>query len=437
MTATPDIRTLDIGTQASRPGWQPAAWARTTPAWLRTVAAALCALALAAGIIGALTVESRSHSLSTGRTVAEPLVVDAQTIVVKLSDANTTVAGGFLAGAVFPRAAQSRAATDLAQAAAAITAASQRAGTTPQVTGPLQSLLIDIPLYSGTVATAEADYRQGQPVAAAYLAEANGLMRTTLLPAASSLYDLEQGRLSAENRQATHWPGQLTVLALLAVLLIALLYVQVRLARRFHRLLNPGLLLATGAVVAMVIWVSVALAAEGGAVARSGRVGSTPLGVLTQARILDGQARADDELTLVTRDSDPSYQQDYGSVSTRLVTLLNTPNNRWTAGEMVDLQSGNQQFTAYTQAHTRVRQADTSGDLSAAVATDATTSSSDSQQLDVALTQGIDTAVASFSSSARAAATDLDGLVWAALVLVLVVAGCVIAGLEPRLKEYR
>jgi hypothetical protein len=429
--------TLDIPRPTLRPGWHPAAWVGTTPAWLRTVTAALCALALAAGIAGALTVQSRSHSLSTGRTVAEPLVVDAQTMVVELSDANTTVAGGFLAGPVFPTAAQNRASADLAQAAAAVTAASQRAGTSPQVTKLLQTLLINMPLYSGIVATAEADYRQGQPVAAAYLAEANGLMSSTLLPAASSLYSLEQARLSEENRQATDRSGQLVVLALLAALLIALVYVQVRLARRFHRLLNPGLLLATVAVVAMVIWVSVALAAEGGAVARSARVGSTPLGVLTHARILDGQARADDELTLVTRDSDPSYQKDYGSVSARLGALLSNPGKGWTADEIGDLGSGNQQWAAYSMAHNTVRQADAMGDLSGAVATDATVASSDSQQLDVALSQGINSAVTSFSSSARAAAADLDGLVWAGLLLVLVVAGSVIAGVEPRLKEYR
>ncbi len=369
--------------------------------------------------------------------MAEPLVVDAQTVVVELSDANTTVAGGFLAGPVFPTAAQDQASADLAQAAAAITATSQRAGTTPRVTALLQTLLTNMPLYSGIVATAEADYRQGQPVAAAYLAEANGLMSGTLLPAASSLYSLEQARLSQENQRATHWPGEFLVLALLAALLIALVYVQVRLARRFHRLLNPALLLATVAVLAMVIWVSVALAAEGGAVARSARAGSSPLGVLTHARILDGQARADDELTLVTRDSDPSYQRDYGLVSTRLGALLKTPDARWTGDEIVDLESGNQQWTAYAQAHSRVRQADVGGDLTAAVATDAAAASSDSQHLDVALTQGVDAAVASFSSSAQTAAADLDGLAWAALLLIVVIAGSVIAGVGPRLKEYR
>ena len=103
----------------------------------------------------------------------------------------------------------------------------------------------------------------------------------------------------------------------------------------------------------------------------------------------------------------------------------------------MSLDSGAQQWSAYGESHTSVRQADSRGRLSAAVAADATTSASDAQHLDDALTQGIDTAVTSFSSTARSAAADLDGLIWAALILMAVVAAGVIAGLEPRLKEYR
>ncbi len=171
--------------------------------------------------------------------------------------------------------------------------------------------------------------------------------------------------------------------------------------------------------------------------ARSSQVGSGPLGALTQARILDGQARADDELTLVTRDSDPGYQQDYGAVSARLRPCSSKSGPGWTRDENVSLDSGAQQWSAYAGSHASGPPGRRQRRLSAAVATDATASASDAQHLDAALTQGIDTAVTSFSSSARAAAADLDGLVWAALILMAVVAAGVIAGLEPRLKEYR
>jgi hypothetical protein len=432
MTATLDSRTI-----GARAAWRPAAWVGTTPAWLLTTMAVVCALAVAAGLTGALTVGSRTHALAAARHVAEPLVVDAETAVVDLSDANTTMAGGFLAGSVIPAAAQTHFSGDLAQAAAALTAASQRAGTGPQITGLLQSLQLNLPVYSGIVATAEADYRQGEPVAAAYLAEANHLMSSQLLPAASALYAAEEARLSEDNARATHWPGELLLLALLGALVGVLVYTQVRLARRFHRLFNPPALIATVAATALAIWVIVALASEGSAVARSSQVGSGPLGALTQARILDGQARADDELTLVTRDSDPGYQQDYGAVSARLTTMLDQSVPGWTRREATSLASGAQQWSAYRDSHARVRQADSSGRLSAAVVADATSSASDARQLDAALAEGIDTSVASFSASARAAADDLDGLLWAALILMAVVVAGVIFGLEPRLKEYR
>ena len=429
--------TLDRASIGPRPAWRSPARVGTTPAWLLTTMVVVCGLAVAAGLTGALSVGSRTHALAAARHVAEPLVVDAETAVVDLSDANTTMAGGFLAGPVIPVTAQDQFAGDLAQAAAALTAASQRAGTGPQITGLLESLQLNLPVYSGIVGTAEADYRQGEPVAAAYLAEANHLMSARLLPAASALYAAEETRLSQDNARATRWPGELLLLALLGALVILLVYTQVRLARRFHRLANPAALLATLAAAALAIWVIVALASEGSAVARSSQVGSGPLGALTQARILDGQARADDELTLVTRDSDPGYQQDYGAVSARLTTMLNKSGPGWTPDEDISLDSGAQQWSAYGESHASVRQADSRGRLSAAVAADATTSASDAQHLDDALTQGIDTAVTSFSSTARSAAADLDGLIWAALILMAVVAAGVIAGLEPRLKEYR
>ncbi len=151
-------------------------WARTTPGWLMVTTGVLVLVAIVTGAVAGLTVLSRSHALSAAQATTEPLVVDAQTVVVTLSDANTTVAGGFLSGPVLPTAAQSRFNHDLAQESTSLTAAAQRAGTSPQITGYLQALDTDVPVYTGIVATAEADNRQGQPVAAAYLAEANHFM---------------------------------------------------------------------------------------------------------------------------------------------------------------------------------------------------------------------------------------------------------------------
>jgi hypothetical protein len=419
-------------------GWvrQRREWAGTTPGWLRAATMALIGLAIATGVVASLTVLTRSHAVNAARSTAEPLVVDAATAVVKLSDANTTVAEGFLAGSVMPQEAVSNFDNDLAQAATALTAAAQRAGTDRQVTGYLQTLETELPVYTSIIATAEADNRQGQPVGAAYLAEANHLMDAGLLPAASSLYAAEQARLSHEGHRATSAVPEIVVIILLAILLGILVYLQVGLARRFHRLLNAGCLVASLAVVTMTVWLVVALAGEGSAISLAEKHGSNPLGVFTQARILAGQARADDELTLVTRDSDPSYQKDYAAVTARLSNLIARPQAEWTASEGQIAVDAASVWQGYEEAHQMLRAQDArqpSGDE----AVDQQQTSPQALIMDTKLADGVDAAVTSFGPAARQAQSDLDGLIWVSVILMALVVIGVVAGTRPRLREYR
>ena len=420
-------------------GWvrQRQEWAATTPGWLRVATVAVVALAVVTGAVAGLTALSRSRAVSAARATAEPLVVDAQTAVVKLSDANTTVAGGFLAGPVMPAAAQSRFENDLAQAASSLTAAAQRAGTDPRVTGYLQTLSTDLPIYSGIVATAEADNRQGEPVGAAYLAEANHFMEAGLLPAASALYTVEQARLSQDSSRATSAVPVIFIIVLLVLLLATLVYLQVGLDRRFRRLLNLGCLAATLAVVALAVWGLVALAGEGAAVSRAEKHGTEPLRVLTQARILASEARADDELTLVTRDSDPTYQKDYGSAVAQLTGLIGPARSGWTVPETRADTDAIAALHTYGQAHQTVRGDDGAGDLVDAVTFDRLNSSPEAASMDTALAGGVDAAVGSFDASARAAQSDLSGLLWSSAILMVVVVIGVLVGTRPRLREYR
>jgi hypothetical protein len=430
MTATvQQPATVDRARQRRRAG--------TTPAWLRVAIAAPVALAVVTGIVAGLTVFSRSDAVAAARATAEPLVVDAQTAVVKLSDANTTVAGGFLAGPVLPAAASSRFGNDLAQAANSLTAAAQRAGTDRQVTGYLETLESGLPLYTGLIGTAEADNRRGEPVGAAYLAEANHFMNATLLPAASALYTAEQGRLSHDTNRATDALPEIVVVILLALLLATLLHLQVGLARRFRRLLNPGCLVATLAIATLGVWLILAAASEGVAISRSDKHGTGPLGVLTQARIIASQARSDDELTLVTRDSDPTYQTDYASASARLTQLMAQPRAGWNPLETGFYETAATVSQLYTQDHLAVRDLDQAGRPSDAVAVDQLTSSIEAADVDLFLANGVNSAVSSFDSSAHAAHSDLAGLTWASLILMAVVVVGVLAGTRPRLREYR
>ena len=196
-------------------------WARTTPGWLRVVSVTLAGLMVATGAFAVLAMLARQRATGAARNTAEPLLVDAQQIDVELSDANTTIAGGFLAGPVLPAADRARFQGDMAAAAAALAAAGQRAGTDPGVSQLLQTLSTGLPTYTGIVATSEVNNQEQFPVAAAYLAEANNLAGATLLPAASALYNTERARLVNDDSKATGLPLLLVVFVLLGITLIA------------------------------------------------------------------------------------------------------------------------------------------------------------------------------------------------------------------------
>jgi hypothetical protein len=428
-------------------------WTRTTPGLLRAATVCVAVLALAAGGVASLTMLSRSHAAQAARSTVEPLVVDAQSVDIEMSDANTTIAGGFLAGPVIPAGTESIFENDLAQASADLTAASQRAGTDPRVSSALQTLTTGLPVYTGIVASAEVDNRLHYPVASAYLGEANNLMQTTLLPAAATLYNIEDARLAHEDGRATRAGPVIVSAVLLIALLGALVGMQLGLNRRFRRVLNIGCAVATALLLALGAWLVIALNAEDGAVARAEHHGSTPLAGLTRTRILAQQARADDELTLVTRDADvpPAsgntnsnangnpdvFQLDYGNVSGQLDHLINEPVPGWTHTEKQARAQAANLWNNYGISHTAVRAADEDGQLSNAIKADRSASANQARSLDSALAGGVSDAVSSFDRSARAAAGDLDLLPWACLVLVVGVVACVLAGVEPRLKEYR
>ena len=411
------------------------AW--TTPRRLRIVSIALAIVAVTAGVVGGVAMLSRQDAANTAVGTAEPLVVDAQTLYVVMADANTTIAGGFLAGPVVPTSVQSGFDQDMSNASAALAAASQRAGTGSDVSQQLATLTSALPIYGEKIATAEEYNRQGFPVGAAYLTEANNLMRTTLLPAASNLYAIEQARLAHDDDRASSSTLVAVVLILLAIVVLAALMMHIDVARRFRRVINVGLAVAILLVVGVGVWAVVAAVASGGAVSAAEHRGSSPLAALTEARILTQQARADDELTLVTRDSDSSYQKDYATTAAKLATLWVAPAQGWTSVERSDLSTAAGAWSTYGDWHNTIRSNDQSGHLPDAISEDQSNAAPAAALVDAPLRAGVSTAVTSFGRDDRSASTDLSGLALGCLVLMVIAAAAVLIGVEPRIREYR
>ena len=88
------------------------------------------------------------------------------------------------------------------------------------------------------IETARANNRNGYPVGAAYLSEASNQMQTTLLPMAAQLQSHRSDAVEAAQRRHVQppWPA----VALLIVALGVLVWAQLDLSKRWHRVLNPG-----------------------------------------------------------------------------------------------------------------------------------------------------------------------------------------------------
>jgi hypothetical protein len=425
-------------------GVRPRLLARSTPARLRLVTSALALLALLTGLVAALATTQRQSATSASWQTAEPLMVTAQSIDTSLSDADTTAAASFLKGRIEPAALQIRYSNDLTTASADLATAAQGAGSDPGVVGALQTLSTDLPVYTSIVSEANFNERQASyPLAAAYLAEANNLMRTNLLPAAALVYATESRRLASDQDHAVSiWLALVTICAFLS-LLGALVVTQRWLSRRFNRTWNIALAAATAIVLGIGLWTTIAFVTQNTGVNDAQATGSQPVSTFTQARILALRARADDELTLLTRDSDSTYQQDFRSTQAALRNLVAAGGigaGAANSNERQQLGAARRDVAAYDTVHAQIRQ-DDPGKFSDAVTLASGSAPGDlptaSGRLNAVLASGIQRAQANFDGVTSSASSDLDGLVWGIALGTVLVAGLIVLALRPRIEEYR
>jgi hypothetical protein len=438
-----------------RAWWRPRLDGATTPARLRLLLALLILLSLAWGVLAALTADQHASAAADVVAVSEPLSLDAEQIYTSLSDADATAANAFLAGGLEPAKARQRYQADITQAAIRIEAASALVGSSAartQLPGHLTKqasaagtavgddlaiLSGQLPAYTDEVGTARADNRLGLPLGAAYLREASGLLRGTLLPAASDIYIRESTLLTSASAQATGLP--LIVVAAIAGL--GLGYVLFRssrwLSRHTHRVVNYGLLLAALAGLVSLVWLVAAFVVGRGDLLHAQQQGSAPAQAFARAEVAALQAHADESLTLIDNGGDDSYQKDYVAQQKILGpgpgTLLAAVQAAGGPGSDVAAQA-----RAWYKAHAALRAKDDSGSHAAAVQSalngDAATSFA---QLSTTLSQGINDHQAVFAASARSGRDAFTGLAVGMIVASLVMVGGCAWGLGRRLAEYR
>jgi hypothetical protein len=411
---------------------------------LAGLAAATLALVLLAGVV-ALVATLRTQA-ATEDVVARssPLTAATQELYRALSDADASAGQGFLLGAGEPDSLRLRYQTDLAAAGRALAVVGSASGQNV-VAGPVATLTTGVPVYAGLVETARTADRQGLTYGAAYLREASSFLRTTLLPAAQQAYDAQAAALADD--QAVADGGAWTVLALVAVVaaLVAVWVLHRRIARTTKRRLTPGVALAGGAIGLLLVWGVIALGICAALTASGRDDGSEPNRELVAARFAVLQSRSDEVLTLVARSGGGDYEQDYVSRSIGLYGwqgLFDRARDEAGSGAVADDAT-----TAATVGrrgivvHELVRSLDVSGDYDDAVALALSTAPGGGQgtvaQVQDALDRAITTTADTAASDAAGADTATTLLAVGVVLLTLVAAGGLVAGVWPRLQEYR
>ncbi|MFG3494177.1 hypothetical protein [Streptomyces sp. NPDC047928] len=420
--------------------------ATTEPGRLRILGAVLAALVVAFGACTALEVAARASAADDVVSRSQPLSADAADIYRSLADADTAAASGFLAGAQEPAQVRERYDDDIATASRLLVKAAANTDGSSQSAREIATLNERLPRYTGLIERARAANRQGLPLGGAYLRYANQQMTTQLLPAAERLYEAETARLADDDRDARSWP--FLSLAAGVVVLALLAWTQRRHYLRTNRVFNRGLLTATAAAAAVLLWL-----AAGHTLARAGlgeatAHGQNSLKVLNEARISSLKARANENLTLVARGAvltddgrHDKYETQYGAGMDRLRAALTEARrlaDDTAGGAPVDdalLRVGEWQ-----KRHAGARETDDAGDYEGALARviggkDSTGASFD--QVDAALKKALDHEQGEFTRAAGAGLGALTGLPVGAAALAVLGAAGVVVGVNRRLSEYR
>ncbi|MBT0994968.1 hypothetical protein KIN34_11805 [Cellulomonas sp. DKR-3] len=397
-----------------------------TPGRLRLAAAiaALACLAIAvAGLVGGLV-----QSSALGDAVADTdQQVRALGVRNDLVAADATATNAFLVGGLEPVEQRAQYDESLTAAGEGLTAV---AGANGDDAASLGSVNAGVSTYAGLVEQARANNRQGFPVGAAYLETASQELRDVVLPGLDGVAQANDDRVESAFDAASLAQLALIVLVVGAVVLVV---VQVWLARRVHRRLNVGLLVATVLVVVagFTLFSSLQAGAQTARDVEAGSYGRTV--AVARAFSLANDARAMESFTLIKRGSGQAYEEAYQAAVAEAGADLAAAEG---TGAPVT-----QAFDAWTATHDEIRELDDAGRWDDAVARATSTEAGSPNATFDAFAQLAEQSVADAGDAASAdlegAASGAQRVAWVALVAGVLAALAALWGFSARLKEYR
>ncbi|MEU7144596.1 hypothetical protein ABZ942_34480 [Nocardia sp. NPDC046473] len=404
-------------------------FAGTTPGVIAVVAVVSVVLCLLAGFACANQMSDKSARRDIALDRTEPLAFAAQRLYVALSAADASAAAEFLSAGTEAAAPRQRYQQSLADAAAALSEAT--AGASDEQTRQIVAgIAADLPAYTGLVETARANNRQGFPVGSSYLSEASEVMQKSLLPNAERLTADRFAAVRADQRAIATTPVLSVVLVVL--MLISCAVGSWILVRRTNRLANLGVAGAAAAAVLALLWLVIATGVASNALDTGASGASSRFETLAKARIAAQQARTQETLELITRGDIAAGEDMYTKHTTDLRDRLGTVvgSDSVAVQELSTWSAGHQAQVAAYQA------ANYPAAVAQAIGAAPSSSATQFAALDRSLNDNLAQARRDLRDGLRTAGTALLLSPSGTLVLLIVAAAAVAAGVWPRLKEF-
>lgn len=273
-------------------------WAGT-PGTLRVVQIILVLGVVLAGSIGVYAALSLRATTDDVEHHLEPLNNNVAALYQSLADADATVTAGFLPGtdAAAQRAADATYHQDIGRATENLTHATTQTSDDPVTETSITDITTQLTAYTGLVGQARANNQQNPAAAVRDLKHASDLMRYTILSQVVGLQQQQALRLDATYRKAERVP--VMALGACGVSLAGLIWAQIFLFRRTHRVCNIGLVVASAAMIAGLAWWTVAWVGSSHLLTSSHRHSQALSDALVPAQIAVRRARAVENLELV------------------------------------------------------------------------------------------------------------------------------------------
>jgi CHASE3 domain sensor protein len=395
-----------------------------TPTVLRAWRSGLVALCLLFAVVGALGVQRRADALQRVDTAAQQLIA-VQDLRVAAVSADSIASTAFLVGG-----------DDLVARAAYDEQIRQAQSGLVRVAGDVTSDDADslaeaserLSVYARLVEQAQANNRQGFPVAAAYLRQARSVLGDEVVPA---LRGVEQRQRDEINQQlgSAHRAGawlHLVGWPLLATLGVVMWW----LARRFRRLVNVPLAAAAAVVFLALV---TAASSQGGAVSDVDRAVAGSLqraDCVAQARGAAFDARANEALTLINRGNGAADEAAWGTATRYVREALS--GGGCADDSLVDT------YEVYATEHVALRQLDDNGLWDAAVVAAREGPLVEAfARFDTDSEAGVSAQISAAAPVLADAHDRLSTPRWMVIGAGLVAAALVVAGCNQRLREYR